>query len=242
MSTPSTLQPQAWSPNTWRTRYSLNYKGLAYKTIWVEYPDIESLCKKIGAEPTSKKADGRPHYTLPVIHDQTTGTVVSDGAAIAEYLDKQYPDTPKLFPEGTAALQHGFIAAYFNNIAALFQFSLPQTNSILLPRSEAYFRSTREQAYQTTMEKLVPSGEKRDIEWGKYRDGLGKVDSWISKSRGTFAMGDTITFADISVASFIIWLRVIWGEDSEQWKDIKSWHNGRWERLLDGLSKYAATD
>jgi hypothetical protein len=78
----------------------LNYKGLAYKTEWIEYPDIADLCKKIGAEPTMIRKDGRPYYSLPVIQDPKTGAVISDSARIAEYLDETYPDTPKVFPAG----------------------------------------------------------------------------------------------------------------------------------------------
>lgn len=54
---PGNAHPQkAWSPNTQNTRYAsrreqeglltdtlryiLNYKGIPYKTVWVEYPDI----------------------------------------------------------------------------------------------------------------------------------------------------------------------------------------------------------
>ena len=50
-------------------RYALAFKGLPFRTEWVEYPDVEALCKKIGAKPTEKKDDGRDHYTFPVIYD-----------------------------------------------------------------------------------------------------------------------------------------------------------------------------
>jgi hypothetical protein len=43
-----------------RFRLSLSVKGLQYKTVWVEFPEIESVCKKIGAKPTSTK-----HLTTP---------------------------------------------------------------------------------------------------------------------------------------------------------------------------------
>ena len=61
-------------------RYALNIKGLPYTTQWVEYPDIERVCKQIGASPAEKKPDNpsQDHYTLPVIQDPNTGRVVSD--------------------------------------------------------------------------------------------------------------------------------------------------------------------
>ncbi|EEB99826.1 hypothetical protein MPER_00396, partial [Moniliophthora perniciosa FA553] len=33
-------------------------KGIPYELAWVEYPDIENLCKTIGAPATDTKADG----------------------------------------------------------------------------------------------------------------------------------------------------------------------------------------
>lgn len=218
-----------------RPSYALNIKRIPYQTVWVEYPDIEAVCKKIGAPPTSEEA---PHYTLPVIQDTSTGAVVSDGPLIVGYLDEQYPDTPALFPPGTIALQAGFTAAHAHAISPVRQFVIPRVNSRLNPRSEEYFRRTREQDWGNKMEDITPVGEARVAEWGKYRDGLGKVDSWFKKSTGPFLTGESITFADVSVVSCLIWLKVIFGEDSPEWKDIASWHDGRWDGLVNAFAKY----
>ncbi|KAJ7192476.1 hypothetical protein B0H12DRAFT_1082684 [Mycena haematopus] len=32
--------------------YALNFKRIPYRTVWVEYPEIEARCKEIGAAPT----------------------------------------------------------------------------------------------------------------------------------------------------------------------------------------------
>jgi hypothetical protein len=58
-------------------RYSLNYKGIQYDTVWLEYPEIEGFSKQVGVSPTKYKPDGRPTYTLPMIHDPTTGKLSS---------------------------------------------------------------------------------------------------------------------------------------------------------------------
>lgn len=64
------------------TRIALNYKKIPFETEWLEYPDIELVLKSIDAKPTSKykDADGSSHdkYTVPVIRDTATGTVMSD--------------------------------------------------------------------------------------------------------------------------------------------------------------------
>jgi len=39
-------------------RYALNYKKLAYKTVWVQFHEIEDFAKKVGAQPTRTKPNG----------------------------------------------------------------------------------------------------------------------------------------------------------------------------------------
>jgi len=39
-------------------RYALNYKRLPYKTVWVEFHEIEPVAKKVGAKPTTAKPNG----------------------------------------------------------------------------------------------------------------------------------------------------------------------------------------
>src|SRR6266446_9283461 len=75
----------------------------------LEFPDIESLFKKMGIPPTSKEEDGSDRYTVPAIHDPSTGASIADSVLIAEYLEKTYPDTPKVFPNNTPALQVAFV-------------------------------------------------------------------------------------------------------------------------------------
>ena len=50
----------------------MNIKGLPYRTVWVEYPDIVAVLEKIGAPPAGKAPDGSPKYTLPAIYDPNT--------------------------------------------------------------------------------------------------------------------------------------------------------------------------
>ncbi|KAF8074134.1 hypothetical protein FPV67DRAFT_788840 [Lyophyllum atratum] len=238
---PSTIPDQAWSPNTWKTRYSLNYKGLPYKTVWIEYPDIAAHSQKLGTAPTDVKGDA-PHYTLPAIYDPNTKTTLADSALIAEYLDATYPDTPKLFPPGTHALQHAFLSAFSPSLGALWQFALPATHTILNPASEEYFRRTREQVFGKKMEDIPPTGSARDEEWAKVKAGFDTVNGWLEKGKanGPYFLGKEPAFVDFVVASFILWFKKIWGADSSQWKDIMSWNEGRWESFMNGLEKYEA--
>jgi len=240
---PSTLPGKAWSPNTWKARYALNYKGVPYKTIWLEYPEIEPLCKKIGAKPTEMKPDGvSPFYTLPVIQDDSTGAVVSDSSAIAAYLDVTYPDAPTLIPAGTAALQSAFHDTVLPLVEPLFLYALPATLKHLNPVSAEYFRRTREATFGCAMEEIAPKGADHAVTWKKLHDALGKVDEWIRAGGedAKYVMGDTLSYADLFLAAYMHWSRHLW-EDSHEWDKIKEWHGGRWSNLMKSLEKYEAT-
>lgn len=36
-----------FSPSVWSIRLMLNYKGISYKTVFLEFPDIESTMKAL---------------------------------------------------------------------------------------------------------------------------------------------------------------------------------------------------
>ncbi|KAH7890789.1 hypothetical protein F5I97DRAFT_1798953 [Phlebopus sp. FC_14] len=238
---PSQMAGNAWSPNTWKTRYALNIKGIPYKTEWVEYPDIAQVAKKIGAPPTGTSSDGSPSYTLPIIQDPNTGKVISDSFLIAEYLDETYPGGNVLFPPGTKplmqALEHGVVGA----IESLFLFQLALTCPQLNPPSEKYFRSTREAAYGMKIEEFSPEGAKREADWAKAKEGLTAVDRWLSKNGGgKYVMGDSVSYADGILAGWLIWIKITNEVGGAKWKEFASWHEGRWETYITSLEDYAA--
>jgi len=227
--------------NRYHSRAVLNYKGIPYRTEWVEYPDIAPLSKKLGINPTSQNEDGSPAYTLPAIHDPSTGTYIADSIVIAEYLEKTYPDTPSVFPNGTIGLQKAFGPSFFKAINAAWPFILPYVSSKLNPRSDEYFRRTREIAYGKKLEDVVPTGNTRTEEWKKLGKGLETIQSYLvsTDDKGPYMLGDTISWSDLLLFSFLYWFKIIWGEDSAEWKDVASWNGGRWEAHLNALNKYS---
>ncbi|KAI0720557.1 hypothetical protein C8T65DRAFT_735887 [Cerioporus squamosus] len=238
----------AWSRHTWKTRYALNLKGIPYKTVWVEYPDIEALCKKIGASAADKRKDGTPLYTLPVIYDPHTKSVVSDSGAITRYLDDTYPNTPRLIPEEADALMSAFEDAIYAVIPDddYVPIIIPAAFSNLRPASQPYFRETREKRLGK-LEELAPIGsEKRAKKWEGVQKGVHKIAGWLEADgkEKLFFMGDKkgITYADITLAGFFMWFKRCCGEDSQEWKDMMSWDGGRWARLMAALEKYETVD
>ena len=188
---------------------------------------------KLGIPP-SVPSTGSPTYTLPVIYDPNTNKYVSESAAIAEYLDQTYTETPQLFPPGTAALQTAFVEMAWPSIALPLYFSvMSATGKKLNPPSAEFFRRTREETFGKTMEELATAEN-----WKIFEDGLGKLKSALEKENAGsdgFFLGDNITFADLQIASALIWIRVV---DEVAWCKVAKLHAGTWERFLGRLAKY----
>lgn len=219
----------------------MNFKGLPYKTEWIDRIDIEPRSIELGIAPTGKKPDGSPFYTLPAIHDSKTGKYVSDSWNIALYLDETYPDTPTVIPKDTVSLQLAFTDSYPDTgiRAALNPFVIPRLGAHITPRGSEDFVESVERRFGKKLQDIVPQGEAAVAQWTKYKDCLAKVDSWYAASASTFLLGGSMpTWADFVVVAYFMWVRVALGEESEQWKDVTSWHEGRWKRLVDSLRRY----
>ena len=216
-------------------------KGLEYQTVFVDFPDIEALYIKLGAKPTGLQLDGsgRPRYTLPVIQDPHHGPEpISDSFAIAEYLDRTYPETPTLLPSGTNALQAAFISTFEKNVK-LWPIMLPATHTNLRKPGQEYYRKTVETLIGKKLEDLSPPGPVREECWKQVKQWFDVVDGWFQKEEGPYFMGNKISFADIVVASYLTWVRIILGEESEGWKDIITWNSSRWGKLTDIFDAWA---
>ncbi|KAK1235159.1 hypothetical protein PQX77_001625 [Marasmius sp. AFHP31] len=242
---PSTLSRNAWSPNPGKIRYVLNYKKLPYRTIWVEYPEIAPACIKIGAAPTATNPDGSPYYSVPTIYDPNTEKAISDSLNIVQYLEATYPGPPErsLIPPGTWSLQLVFIDSLFtpSTLFPMFQFTAPRSAEILNEASREHYRQARKAMFGGhSLEDINPKGEHRVAEWKKLENGFGVIAGWMKEEKGPFLMGDRIIFADFALAGVICWIRDVFGEDSEEWRSVKSWHGGRWDRLVSGLEPYNA--
>lgn len=207
-------------------RYALDFKSIPYTTAWLEYAEIEPVAKKIGAAPTGRKPDGSPWFTVPIISDPSTGIVLSDGPAIAEYLDKTYPSRPPVYPKGTLGLQLAASQAIYDaTLKALFPFCVPPILAVLSPASQEYYRAKI---------KDIPQG---DADWKKVKEGFALIDGWYQKSVGSYIMGNQPTFADFTLIGLLHTLNRTMGEESKEWKDIARWNGKRWGELFAEASK-----
>ncbi|KAF8721476.1 hypothetical protein AX14_010318 [Amanita brunnescens Koide BX004] len=234
---PSKLPDKAWSPNVLKTRFTLTYKGIPFVSEWWDFEEIEPKSKELGIAPTGKKPDGSPHYTLPAIYDPATKKYISDSILIAEYLDKEHPNTPRLIPDGTLALQHAYPTAFSTQFNAAGPLIPDPLIKILNPSNEKHIRTKVEKG-GTTVEEMGLKGDARKEQWAKAKANFSVVDGWIQKSGGTFLGGDKPIFADFATAGWIFFLRAILGKDSELWQEFLTWDDGRWGKYVSAVEQY----
>jgi len=86
-----TLYELHWSHYCEKIRLALNYQKLPWRAV-----GIDAFTKReLQAHPLPSHL---PVYTVPAIHDAASGEFVLDSTPILRYLDKTYPDAPRLFP------------------------------------------------------------------------------------------------------------------------------------------------
>ncbi|OAX41399.1 hypothetical protein K503DRAFT_863865 [Rhizopogon vinicolor AM-OR11-026] len=238
----SVVQGQPWSPNTMKTRYCLSFKGLPFETVWLEFPKIKHLYEQNSLAPTTSwvikgSPTPVPVYTLPAIMDPNTNRIISDSLAIAQYLDEQYPDGPKVLPSDSdeAALIDAFQSAFLSAAKGNIKLGTFKGAEKLNPESKEYYIRTRVERFGVPWEQLALP-EKVDEFWDGLRAACDMADEWYAKSSGQFILGDTPCFADFVVAGRFKWIQYCF--EKQEWEEIKSWNGGRWGKLVEATDKY----
>ncbi|CAE6419736.1 unnamed protein product [Rhizoctonia solani] len=188
-----------WSPNTYKTRLCLEYKGLPYRTEYLTLPEIESKMKELGVPPVKETS---PQYTLPVIADPADDPngkphYVGDSFKIAVYLDEKYPapEYPSLFRSGTRSMEHLFIHQYLPIIARVGSaVVMPKVARILDDMSNEYIKRTRGVSLSP-----IPA-EEADERWKAFREKFFDIGKSLDyrDEEGPFITGNNpIIFYDL---------------------------------------------
>ncbi|KAG7095802.1 hypothetical protein E1B28_006502 [Marasmius oreades] len=221
------------SYQTRKVIFSLNYKKLPFKVSILAVNEIERTAKSIGAPPTTTNPDGSPKYTSPFIQDSSTGISISDSLLIAEYLDKAYPLTPKLVPEGTLVLQAVFADTVTAKANAL--------TSVFVPKFPEWFAPEFLAEIEKVMgpPKLLSQEETREV-WANGKKSFDELlGAYEGAGAGTFVMGgDNPVFADLALAAMISNVKIMFGNESEEWKNVSGWVGGRLGKVVEETLKY----
>ncbi|KAG1742239.1 uncharacterized protein EDB91DRAFT_302737 [Suillus paluster] len=232
----SELPGNHWSPNPAKPRFVLSYKDIPFVTVWVEYSDISIAMKSIGATP-SKRRDGSDVYTVPVLSDPNTGSLISDSLEIASYLEKTYPEKP-IFPNNSEPLIRAFDSTFMGLVRSVMKFLVARCAEVLSPASAEFFIRVRSADFPPEMprDELSPEGPKRDADWELLEKMFNTAAyEWYQKSDGKWIMGETFSYADIIVACFLLmWKRVL---KDDEWARISSWNGGKWAQVLADVEK-----
>ncbi|KAJ5898768.1 hypothetical protein N7495_003512 [Penicillium taxi] len=251
------------SPNPWKSRYALNFKGIPYKTNWVPLLDISSVRGALNIPASRTFADGSPYHTLPVLSDPATGSIVGDSFEIATYLQEQYPSSGAgdLFPvqeldfvfgrdlaliapiaESQKAEGHLLLYAKFNtNVDAAFsahvQLMMEGMPFDAVDECRAEFSR---RAGGIPWELMRVKEEKRDDLLNSFEETLGGLASlYLRDASGPFLMGQRASYADFIVGGWLRMSRVSLPE--EEWDALKGWHSGVFGRLHEALKMFAQT-
>ncbi|MCV9965820.1 glutathione S-transferase family protein [Pararhizobium sp. BT-229] len=202
-----------FSPHVWKTVLSLAHKGLDFKTApigFTQIPVIEDAATK----------------TVPLLRDGDR--LVSDSFDIALYLERTYPERPSLFGGKGGEAMARFIESWSQTTLhmALTRIILLDIHDRLAPVDQAYFRASREARFGTTLEAVVETGAKAELETFAVK--LEPLRT--SLKRQPFIGGEAPLFADYIVFGALQWARITSPKTILQDGDpVKDW----FERCLD---------
>ncbi|OJD15151.1 hypothetical protein AJ78_04576 [Emergomyces pasteurianus Ep9510] len=248
------------SPNPWKTRLALNFKGVPYSTSWVALHDVAKVRKSLKVPPCRKFADGTGFYTLPIIEDPATNSLVGDSFEIALYLQKTYPNSGAgdLFPSQTLDFSFTHDPALLVPLTTYSGSEMPEyakfntnvdaafTAHVQLTLQEFPFDpATAEinraefvrRAGVSCWEDFALVGEEREKMKDSFRNTLGGLAKLFSDSTAPFILGTRASYADLIIGG---WLRMMSSAlPKSEWEEVRSWHGGTFGRLHDALEVYA---
>lgn len=150
---------------SWRVRIALAYKGIPY-----EYKAIDLVQGEQFSEDFKKL---NSFCSVPVLVDN--GLVISESAAILEYLEEKYPG-PSLFPADIK--KKARVRQVVNHIVSGIQ---PLQNLAVLKRVEA------------------KSGSDERLKWAQHfiENGFNGLEKLLIGEAGKYCIGDDFTMADV---------------------------------------------
>ncbi|PVI04228.1 hypothetical protein DM02DRAFT_611662 [Periconia macrospinosa] len=180
----------------------LNYKGIDYKTEWVEYPDLVSKFKGFGLPPNDKNAPGYfTDYSSPAVKYED-GTYDMDSWLIAQSLERRYPE-PSLHLDDPITVK--IRDAISSLMDPLVPHVIPKVVYLLNKPSADYFNETREKSFGAPLSAVEQSANEEH--WEKAKAPAKEVGDLLREHEGPFFLGDKVSYADFIFVSFLHFLK-----------------------------------
>jgi len=185
-----------FSPVVWRIRMMLNYKQVPYRTIFLEFQEIELTLKALGVEPPAT-AKGR--YTVPTIYHVPTDQYMMDSIPISQFIESTYltpavPLTSKLGREIEEKARSVGGTTFRRSV-------MPREIRILSPAAADFFRRSREAALGHPLEDLLDN-DKEEQSWKDIDGAMRAVSDLMqtNKADGPFILGARPSYTDFFIA------------------------------------------
>ena len=211
---PSQDPCRSWSLNPWKTRLLLNYKGIPYKTTWLEYPDIAPRFQSLGV-PAHKPGASYADHTVPAVK-LPDGRYVMESEAIAQELDKLFPEPSLPLDLDLVREVQGFVGDTVYKAARL---TLPRVaRDIIRAGSSEYFNRTKGERLGGVGTSLDQIEKELNLDeaWKTVEPGLRKIGDLLrANDQGPFLLGQTVSYADFVIVGLLHFFRRV-GEDVYQ--------------------------
>jgi glutathione S-transferase len=212
-----------FSPYCWRIKMALAHKGLALETRPWRFTEKAVI---------APGGLGR----VPTIIDN--GKWLADSWAIANYLEDTYADRPSIFGGAAGRALARFYNDWTDGVLqpAVIRFVLTDIHDVIAEKDRAYFRSSREERFGTTLEKVC---EGRETRLADFRKSLAPLRATLTAQ--PFLGGATPLYPDYIVFGAFQWPRCVSAFELLAPDDpIAAWR----DRLLDafdGMARRAKT-
>ncbi|MDR0439539.1 MAG: glutathione S-transferase family protein [Candidatus Accumulibacter sp.] len=180
-----------FSPYCWRSRMALLHKGLDFETVPWRFTDTDVI---------AFSGQGR----VPILVDGET--VVSDSWAIADYLERTYPETPSLFGGAAAQSVTRFVNAFVDGVinAGIAPLIVSDIYPLLHEKDRAYFRASREQRFGKPLETVTANRETEVAGFRRLLDPFRRV-----LAGQPFLGGASPLYADYILFGSLQWARCV---------------------------------
>lgn len=166
---------------------------------------------------------------------------MSESSDIVQYLDKQYPSSPRVITPGTLPLE----LAYHRYLRATVWSKWPNPihqylYETISPESAAFIKELREAKFGDTLANIAKNPQSH---WDAYKDAHSSALLPVyEKAEGIFLKGNEPGWGDFVTAAGLLAIRLLYGAGSKEWKYVETWDDGRWVKLIKGLEPYAHVD
>lgn len=204
---PSKDPPRSWSLNPWKARAALNFKGIPYKTQWVEYPDIAPTFKSYGIPKNEGAGSYSTDYSCPAAKFPD-GSYVMDSRKIAEGLEKLKPEPSLHMGDGkTIDKVQGTVLEVFGHLRPIAMVRIPER--LLNPRSAEYFEETRAQRFGMSLKDLSQSDKAKNA-WTNADPGLQELKGILTENKdGPYVLGKEPSFSDLVIAGWVAMMKIL---------------------------------